>query len=421
MNQARSLYDLNQSVKAGLMECFPDTCWVQAEVGECREHASGHCYLELIEKKAGTDQLCARARAVIWSNVWLFLKPFFEEQTESSLQVGQKILVEAKVDFHSLYGLNLVIHDIDPAYTIGEWAMRRQEILRRLQQEGVADLNKELPFPVCPQRIAVIASPSSAGYGDFMQHLRNAPQRFVFYTALFRAVMQGGQAEESIMQALDRILEHAEQFDLVVIIRGGGASMDLSCFDAYELASAVAQFPLPVLSGIGHERDESIIDKVACVSVKTPTAAAECLLNLLGQSWKNLENTAFLLKENIQKIKEEERSKEQRKRMRLYHLCQSAARQFERNMENIAHQLRFLADKRLREEEHRLILMEKNREACSPETQLKRGYSMTLQNGRLITSPKELIPGELMETHLRDGCVWSRPVDCSAQERLAEE
>ena len=246
----QSLYDLNKMLRQGIRELFPESLWVQAEIAECKENASGHCYLELVEKQEGSDFLRARAKAVIWSNVWIFLREEFIQQTGSSLQAGQKILILVKPDFHELYSLSLVVQDIDPAYTLGEWALRRRAILLRLEQEGILELNKELDWPRLPQRLAVISSPTAAGYEDFMHQLQNNSPGFVFYTCLFPALMQGAQAKSSILGALDRILEHQELFDLVLLIRGGGATTDLSCFDNYELASAMAQFPLPLLSFI---------------------------------------------------------------------------------------------------------------------------------------------------------------------------
>ncbi len=222
--QPKTLYELNNMLRRGIRDLFPENLWVQAEIAECKENASGHCYLELVEKQEDSDYLRARAKAVIWSNVWIFLREAFTQQTGSQLQAGQKILILVKPDFHELYGLSLVVLDIDPAYTVGEWALRRRAVLSRLEQEGVLELNKELEWPRLPQRLAVISSPTAAGLEDFRHQLQHNSGGFVIYTCLFPALMQGAQAESSILEALDRVLEHQELFDLVVLIRGVGSN-----------------------------------------------------------------------------------------------------------------------------------------------------------------------------------------------------
>ena len=262
-------------VRRSLQTCFPDALWVQAELSDVRANASGHCYLEFVQKDASGNSLVAKARGIIWAGTFARLKPYFERETGQAFVSGIKVLVKVTVGFHELYGYSLTVTDIDPTYTLGDMARRRREILERLKQEGVLTLNKELELPELAQRIAVISSPTAAGYGDFCKQLRDNAFGFVFYPCLFPAVMQGDKVEASVISALNRIYEKFDRWDAVVIIRGGGATSDLSGFDTYDLAVNCAQFPLPVITGIGHERDDTVIDMVAHTRVKTPTAAAE--------------------------------------------------------------------------------------------------------------------------------------------------
>lgn len=273
------LSELNYQIRDVLIEAFPETVWVVAEISEMKENRSGHCYLELIEKDELTDEILARARATIWSYTFRMLKPYFETTTGQTFSSGIKVLVQASVEFHPAFGLSLNIKDIDPTYTLGDMARRRNEIINRLREEGVFDMNKELPLPEVPQKIAIISSSTAAGYLDFINQLENNVYNFRFYPKLFEATMQGAEAVPSVIRALERIFVYEDFFDAVVIIRGGGAQADLSCFDNYELALNVAQFPLPVLTGIGHEKDDTIVDLVAHTRLKTPTAVAEFLIS----------------------------------------------------------------------------------------------------------------------------------------------
>jgi exodeoxyribonuclease VII large subunit len=276
MKQQFTLSGLNQSIKETLQETFPAPVWVVAEISELKENRTGHCYLELIEKEDNT--IIARSRATIWSYTYRMLKPYFETSTGQSFTQGIKILVQVSVEFHPSYGFSLNIKDIDPVYTVGDMAMQRKEIIERLKSEGIFDMNKELELPLVPQKIAIISSATAAGYQDFINQLESNENGFVFYTKLFEATMQGADTEPSIINALERIFQYEDFFDTVVIIRGGGATADLSSFDSYNLAFNITQFPLPVITGIGHEKDDTIIDLVAHTRMKTPTAAAEFLV-----------------------------------------------------------------------------------------------------------------------------------------------
>ncbi|MGE4586459.1 MAG: exodeoxyribonuclease VII large subunit [Mangrovibacterium sp.] len=274
-----TLKELNLMIRDSLDKCFPGMVWVKAEISELSINRNGHCYLELADTDPHTGEVLARARATIWSYTFRMLKPYFETTTGQPFGKGINVLVSVRVEFHSVYGLSLNIRDIDPAYTLGDLALKRREIVRRLQQDGVFDMNRELELPLVPQRIAVISSPTAAGLQDFLHQLSHHAGGFHFETRLFPATMQGTETADSVIRALDRIYEHEAQFDVVVLIRGGGAQLDLAAFDHYELAYHVAQFPLPVITGIGHDKDETIVDLVAHTRLKTPTAVAEFLIN----------------------------------------------------------------------------------------------------------------------------------------------
>jgi len=292
-----SLLELHTSIREALADVFPATCWVRAETSDVRVNASsGHCYLEFIEKDPKTGQTVAKARGTIWSRTFQTIKPYFEKETKQTFASGLKVLVNVSVEFHELYGYSLSVYDIDPSYTVGDLVRKRAEVLRRLQEEGIFDLNRELPFPLLPQRIAMITSPTAAGYEDFTRQLNDNSFGYPFYIKLFPAVMQGDKTEESVIAALDRIFPHTGFFDVVVIIRGGGSTSELNSFDTYTLAAHCAQFPLPVITGIGHERDDTIVDLVAHTRLKTPTAVATFLIDCLNHEAglvQKIEKTIF--------------------------------------------------------------------------------------------------------------------------------
>ena len=281
-HEAMSLQELNFIIKGAIDDALPDTYWVRAEMSDVRANASsGHCYLEFIDKDEKTGQIVAKARGTIWARTFQMLKPYFEKETGQAFISGLKVLVNVSVEFHEVYGYSLSVHDIDPSYTLGDMVKRRKEIVLRLQKEGIFGLNKDLPFPLLPQRIAVITSPTAAGYEDFINQLTENEYGFPFYIKLFPAIMQGEKTAESVIAALDKIFPHANIFDVVVIIRGGGSTSELSSFDSYSLAANCAQFPLPVITGIGHERDDTVVDMVAHTKMKTPTAVASFLVECM--------------------------------------------------------------------------------------------------------------------------------------------
>lgn len=274
-----SLLELNLHIKAALDDALEQLVWVKAEISEITVNRAGHCYLELVDADPLSKEILARARATIWSYSFRMLKPYFETTTGQAFTQGIKILVSAKVEFHPVYGLSLNIRDIDPSYTLGDMARRRREIILQLQEDGVFDMNRELELPLVPQRIAVISSPTAAGLQDFMDQLSNNPRNIKFYTRLFPAIMQGPETAPSVINALEQVYRYDGFFDLVCIIRGGGAQLDLASFDHYDLAYHVAQFPIPVITGIGHDKDETVVDLVAHTKMKTPTAVAEFLIS----------------------------------------------------------------------------------------------------------------------------------------------
>lgn len=284
MNEKLSLSELQQIIRDSLYMALPDMYWVIAEISEIKENFSGHCYLELIEKLSDDQNVKARARGIIWSSRYRFLKSFFENTTGETLREGIKILIRVRIEYHEVYGLSLVVSDIDPSFTLGEMALKRRQIIRRLEEEGVLNMNKEVDFPFVPQRIAIVSSRSAAGYTDFINHISQNSFGYVFYTSLIDTPMQGNETEPGVLAALDKIAGMTENFDVVVIIRGGGSQTDLSWFDNYNIAYYITQFPLPVLTGIGHEKDLTVTDMVAYRALKTPTAVADFLVECMNNA-----------------------------------------------------------------------------------------------------------------------------------------
>lgn len=303
------LSDLQEQVRKSIEQRFTGKYWITAEISEIKNHYSGHCYLDLIDKNPGEDTVSAKAQAIIWANNYRMLKPFFETTTGSPLAKGMHVLVCVQVQFSSLYGLSLVIIDIDPAFTVGEQELLRQETINRLKAEGMFEMNSTLDFPPLPKRLAVISSEQAAGYRDFMKQLHENEFGFKFYTELFPAPMQGIVAPEGIIEAMDQVAARGEEFDLLLILRGGGAAHDLACFDDYNLAANIAQFPLPVVVGVGHDHDYHIADMVAHTSVKTPTALADLIVDLFAAEEQQILYLARRLSMAIQNRIMSERSR----------------------------------------------------------------------------------------------------------------
>lgn len=481
-DQQLSLFELLRQIKGSLDDTFAMPVWVKAEISEMTVNRSGHCYLDLVETEPGTDNVIARCRATIWSYTFRMLKPYFETTTGQAFSEGLKVLLQAKVEYHEVFGFSLNIRDIDPVYTLGDLARQRREIIRRLQEDGVFEMNKDLELPLVPQRIAVISSPTAAGLQDFLDQLHNNPHKFVFYTKLFPAVMQGSDAPRSIMNALDLIYEYEDYFDAIVIIRGGGAQLDLACFDQYELAFTVAQFPLPVITGIGHDKDDTVIDLVAHTRMKTPTAVAEFLISgalqfsqeltelekhfielitdqlddhknrlsdaadqlslLVNQMIVSQQNrlniagiqlanqTESFLKVHQTELKQlmaEAKNKTNRFVTLQNHLLDRSGNKLNfifreqvlknKNMLNqFQHLIKIRSLETIRAEKKNLNVIQEKLRLVDPQNIIKRGYSLTMINGKIVKSVQQLTNGDLLTTRLADGTVESNVKKISSEE-----
>lgn len=425
---AISLLEFNRRIGRLLQNATVQRCWVVAETSDVRQ-SGGHCYMELVQKDPASGRTLAKTRGIIWANRFPALRHSFESATGQAFGNGLNIMVEVSANFHEQYGLSIVITDINPTYTLGDMARQRLEILNRLKREGIIDLNKQLEWCDVPQRIAVISAPGAAGYGDFINQLHNNAWGLQFYTCLFPAVMQGQSTVPSVIAALERINEHQDLFDGVVIIRGGGATSDLNSFDNYDLAANIAQFPLPVISGIGHDRDNTVVDSVANIRVKTPTAAAEWLISkgtaaldyvnsltsqvvdiatrIVYESQKQMSyysSSIPLMAENIIV----------RNRSRLQQLTaaipMNAARRIDAASKDLSfagQRISLLSRQKVDSERQRLVSLEKQVELLSPERVLRRGYSLTIKDGHAITSANELQAGDRITTRFAQGSVES--------------
>jgi exodeoxyribonuclease VII large subunit len=398
-----SLSELTSQIQEAIRLNLDSPIWIRAEISELRENPGGHCYLELIEKDKDSDALLAKTKATIWASTYRMLKPYFESSTGQTLRSGLNVLVAVSVEFHGVYGFSLNIRDIDPTFTIGEMAARRLQIIRQLEADGIVEMNKQLDFPQLPQRLAIISSATAAGYGDFCDQLRNDESHFAFYPKLFPAIMQGDQAEKSIIAALEKIYSNLDLFDAVVIIRGGGATTDLACFDSYELALNCAQFPLPIISGIGHQRDISILDMVAHTSVKTPTAAAEFLISVMQGTENQLVNLVADIQDVLKNKIDDESHFFDQTRLRIKQILRSWVVQKSYVLERQKSRLKSALRMQLLKQNNRLTLLEKNIETHSPAFLLKHGYTITTLNGKRITSTKQIKKGDKIRTFVADG------------------
>ena len=399
-----SLLELNRLVREAIEDALPIEYWVEAELSECRE-SRGHCYMELIQKDEQTATPIAKASAKCWANKWLTIRPYFERTTGQQLHAGMKILLQVYPQFHEAYGFSWIVTDIDPTYTLGDMARKRQEIIQKLKAEGVFDLQKELQLPVFCQHIAVISSQTAAGYGDFCKQLADNPYGFKFKTQLFPAIMQGEGVEQSIISALEQIYDMP--FDCVVIIRGGGATSDMSGFDTLALAENVANFPIPIITGIGHERDESVLDMVSHTRVKTPTAAAALLIDHLKGVLETIEGAQSVISHYAQQ-------KLSAINYQLSTISEAIPRLFsivkarqEAKIDALYTRLPMLIERRLTSESHRLQLIDEKLKALDPTLLLARGYSITLYNGKAVKDASQLPPGTEIETRLAKGTVHS--------------
>lgn len=428
------LSELNRIVQNVLSLHFTDTLWVVAEISDCREAANGHCYMELVEKEEErSGGFTAKARANVWRNVWQQVKCDFQRQTGRSLATGLKILAEVSVQFHEVYGYSLTIHDIDATYTLGEQHKKRQHILQQLEEDGVLTLNQELVLPSLVQRIAVISAEGAAGYGDFMHQLEESG--YGFQTQLFSATMQGTKVAESVIAALDTIATEFSSWDVVVIIRGGGATSDLDGFEDYELAANVAQFPLPIITGIGHERDDTVIDFVAHTRCKTPTAVAAFLIETMQDVHAGINR----LEERLSQAAEELLTSRKMHYERLAHRYSSAAVNFVNRQQVVHHRLSQCIAQGVQEQlfaqnhslqalatrlhstttqvlernQHKLSLFAKTLHWANPQRTLAMGYSITYTADGKVVKVQELLPGTPIRTVTADGEVWSSVTETS--------
>ena len=425
MEKALTLYELNSLVRETIEEELHQEYWVEAELSEVRE-VRGHCYMQLVQydrseeggkRKRYENTPIAQASAKCWQSSWQLLRPYFEKETGQRLHAGMKVLLQVYAQFHETYGFSWIVTDIDPTYTMGDMARKRQEIIRVLKEEGVFDLQKELPLPLFCQRIAVISSANAAGYGDFVNQLENNEYGFQFHTRLFPAVMQGEDVEKSVIAALEQIFRgsgdmeargNENAFDCVVIIRGGGATADLSGFDTLALAENVANFPLPIITGIGHERDESILDMVSHTRVKTPTAAAAFLID-------HLKEVLEVLNDAQERITRYAQQKLSTLDAQLSVVAEAIPRLFsvvktrqDARLDSMQEKMTMLIERRLETEQHRIQLVSEKVKSLDPTLLLRRGYSITLHNGKVVKDVSVLNTGDELETRLAHGSVRSK-------------
>lgn len=381
-----SLLELCDCIDEALQSKLDETYWVRAEIASLTER--GHCYMELVEK-AKNNSIAAKVRATCWSHVYHLLAAYFANETGQMLSVGMQVLLQVEVSFHAVYGLSVNVVGIDPTFTLGDLARQRQQTIQRLQEEGVMDMQRSLKIATLPRRIAVVSASDAAGYGDFCHQLESNSGGFRFLTELYPAVMQGEQSPASIIRALGEIAERTDEYDVVVIVRGGGASTDLRNFDDYSLAFHCANFPLPIIAGVGHTRDVSVVDMVVHTSVKTPTAAAEWLINAM--------------QEQAEKVGE--------LYVRLQRVAQHAIHKQQNRLEALWQALRFATQRRISKQRNQLELWEKTIGIHSPERIYRMGYSLTTVNGKVVRSIHDVKAGEEMLTHTGDGVIRSEVVD----------
>lgn len=405
-DKAMTLLELNGMVRTTLERGMRDEYWVEAELAEARE-TRGHCYMELVQKDPLSNTPVAKASAKCWKQTWMLIQPYFERTTGQPLRAGMKVLLRVYPNFHEAYGFSWIVTDIDPTFTVGDLARRRQEIIAALKAQGIFDMNRQLELPMFAQRIAVISSQTAAGYGDFCNQLNDNPYGFRFHATLFPAVMQGEGVEQSVIAALERIYEEVDNYDCVVIIRGGGATSDMSGFDTLALAENVAQFPLPVITGIGHDRDESVLDMVACIRVKTPTAAAAYLVS-------HLLKVSDLIDNMNERMVRCATMRIEMQKMRLARLSERLPSVFslvkvkrEAHLDALNSRLITSVRQFFDRQTHRLDMLGQRAAALDPKLLLSRGYSITIHNGKAVRDKDTLKPGDEIETIFEKGTVKS--------------
>jgi exodeoxyribonuclease VII large subunit len=400
-----TLFELNNLIRSVISSSFPDAYWVAAEIAELKCNQKGHCYIELVEKE--DENITAQTKATIWAYEYRKLGSKFEKATGETLKPGMRVLLRAEVTFHEVYGLSLNVRDIDPSYTLGEMARKKKEVVERLRKEGIIGLNKALPLPLVPQRVAVISSPTAAGYGDFFQQLDRNVFGYRFVHQLFPALMQGQGAERSVVTALEEIRKKVEHYDIVVIIRGGGSVVDLSCFDGYMIASQIARFPLPVITGIGHEKDDTVADMMAHTKMKTPTAVAEFLISGMRsfeEKVVDIQERTITFTERFLKDKRYELATLGQKLLFLPSRLSSSHTQ---RIALLGRDLASLTAQALKNAENRIRAVEQAARHLDPVNVLKRGYSITRHKGTVLRDASLLKKWAVIETRLNNGTVTS--------------
>jgi exodeoxyribonuclease VII large subunit len=431
-----TLSELNTAIKATIELAFPESVWVVAEISEIRCNTKGHCYLELVEREE--EETIAQIRAHIWAYTFRNLASKFEKATGETLKQGMKVLLQVNVTFHEVYGLSLNVRDIDPTYSLGEMARKKREIIDRLTRESLLQLNKQIPSPLVPQRIAVISSMTAAGYGDFINHIDDNPYGYKIFHTLYQSSMQGQEAEASIISALRKIKGYRDLYDAVVIVRGGGSQIDLSCFDTYGLAVEVAKFPLPVITGIGHERDDTVADIVAHTKLKTPTAVAEFLLSGMSSFEERLLNAQRTLIHLIEESMKEENHRLQYFVQHFRHIVRDRFSGEMQRIETVLHKLVHGTAQSMNSHNNRLKLdmsrivgglnivfhQQENRikhcgqaiRLLDPVNVLKRGYSITYFNEKALKDSADLQEGDIIRTKVYNGTVRSKVEALHAEE-----
>ena len=401
-----SLHALNALVREAIEAELPNEYWVEAELSECRE-SRGHCYMELVEKDETSNTPIAKASAKCWKQTWMIVQPYFERTTGQILRAGMKVLLKVYPQFHEAYGFSWIVVDIDPTFTLGDMARRRQQIIQRLKEEGVFDLQRELTIPRFCQRIAVISAETAAGYGDFCRQLAENEYGLQFYPTLFPAVMQGELVEQSVIAALNAINERNDEFDVVVIIRGGGSTSDMSGFDTLLLAENVANFPLPIITGIGHDRDECVLDLVSHTRVKTPTAAAALLIAHLADTLQHLNEIQQRISFMLSMVKTNLDHQLKEKYERICHAIEQRMLQEQHHLELAEQRISHAIGQRMLQERHHLEMAGQRVLSLDPALLLSRGYSITLHNGKAVSDPRQLKEGDVIETRLEKGNIKS--------------
>lgn len=445
-----TLKELQLQVKESLANQFPSAIWIVAEIHTISKNRNGHCYIELVQKSKTSNTIVAQAKATIWANKFAFISSFFESETDCELSAGMNVMLQVAVSYHEVYGLSLNVLNINPTYTIGDMEKAKKEIIAKLIDDGVFDMNKAITFPSVIQNVAVVSSSTAAGFGDFVNQMETNIYGYRFNITLYDSVMQGPNTEASVLAALNAIGDNADKFDAVAIIRGGGSKNDLSWFDNYNIAYMVTQMPLPVISGIGHERDESIVDMVANTRMKTPTAVAGFIVDYNHKYEQQVEdasseifsiakeflNSSDLYLSNItmsimrvrstldkqmekcertmQAVRIEVKGKIKEEARRLEQTDTSIQKYATSKIANSQKSLTVLTDSlsstikhKLEKANERLEFLNHRLTLNDPRTILKRGYSISRVNGKVVTNDFEVHDGDILETVLYDGKVTS--------------